>query len=162
MFAKATRKVEIFRDLSPEQIKEFYTWLQRRDVPADTVVFEEGETPDGLYLLCEGTVSVLKGPARSKTQVTDISAPSCFGEMSLLSASARSATVKAKTNIKTGFLPLLTFRRKLSENNLTALRMGVTFGEILCARLEATTGGFVESTALLAHRTAQLARHARR
>ena len=30
----ATKKVEIFRDLSPAQIKEFYTWLQRRDVPA--------------------------------------------------------------------------------------------------------------------------------
>ena len=157
MFAKATKKVEIFRDLSPAQIKEFYTWLQRRDVPADTVVFQEGESPDGLYLLCEGTVSVLKG----RTPVADISAPSCFGEMSLLSASVRSATVKSKTAIKTGFLPLLTFRQKLTENNLIALRMGVTFGEILCGRLEDTTGSFVERAALLAHRTAQLARTAR-
>jgi len=72
----------------------------------------------------------------------------------LLSCSARTASVKAKTAIKTGILPFLTYRRKLESNNLTALRMAVKFGEILCSRLDATTDNFADKTALLARRKA--------
>lgn len=152
MDTKDLEKFEIFKGLTPAQVDELYVWLQRRDFPAGVHIFEEGQATNGLYLLTGGTVSVVKKSTYGKVKLTEIKAPSFFGEMGLLAGGLRTAGVRAVTAVVAGFLPGELFERKLAENNTTALRIGVNIGRILCLRLGDTSGLLATQTALVARK----------
>ncbi len=60
--------------------------------PADTMIFEEGDTTRDLYLLLRGRVVVIKAGQK----IAEISEPmSYFGEMSAILGEPRSAAIKA-------------------------------------------------------------------
>lgn len=152
MYEAAVKQVEIFKDLSAVQLKELYSWLERRDFAEGTMIFKEGQLPNGLYLLTEGSVAVLKGSDYGKMRMADIEAPSFFGEMGLLNGKQRSAGIKATSNVITGFLPADLFATKLRADNLTALRIGINLGRILCARLSDTSTKLAKKSAIMAKR----------
>lgn len=147
MFERAVQEVDIFKGLTQPQVQELYTWLQRREFPAGVEIFKEGQPADGLYLLTEGTVVVVKASARGKFKLTEIHAPSFFGEIGLLYDKARSAGVKAQTQVTAGFLPAPLFESKLAGNNLAALRVALNLGRILCQRLSETSNQLATKTA---------------
>jgi CRP-like cAMP-binding protein len=149
---KDLEKFEIFKGLTPQQIDELYVWLQRRDYQAGAHIFEEGQATNGLYLLTGGTVSVVKKATYGKVKLVEIKAPSFFGEMGLLAGGLRSAGVRAVTPVVAGFLPCELFQRKMEENNLTALRIAVNIGRLLCARLGDTTGLLANQTSMVARK----------
>jgi CRP-like cAMP-binding protein len=142
-------KIEIFAGLTPAQVDEMYTWMQLRDFHAGTEIIKAGNLPNGLYVLTGGKVAVLKTSEMGKVKLTDISAPSFFGEIGLLNGNARTACVRAETPVVVGYLPKQLFDTKLAENNLTALRISLNIGRILCTRL-CNTSDLLASTALLA------------
>ncbi len=152
MYEEAVKQVEIFKDLSALQLKELYSWLERRDFPEGTMIFKEGQLPNGLYLLTEGSVTVLKGSDYGKMKLSDIEAPSFFGEMGLLNGKQRSAGIRASSNVITGFLPADLFATKLRGDNLTALRIGINLGRILCSRLSDTSTKLAKKSAIMAKR----------
>jgi len=152
MFQDAVKQVEIFKDLTAAQLKELYSWLQRRDFPEGTLIFKEGQAPNGLYLLTEGSVAVLKGSDYGRMKLTEIQAPSFVGEMGLLSGKARTAGIRAQTQVVAGFLPSDLFAAKLKSDNLTALRIGINLGRILCTRLSDTSTKLVRKAAIMAKR----------
>jgi CRP-like cAMP-binding protein len=60
------------------------------------VVFREGDRGDWLYIVTEGEVEVLKDvPGRGETSLRRLGVGECFGEIALVSDTARSATVRA-------------------------------------------------------------------
>jgi len=120
--SKDLEKFEIFKGLSQAQVDELYVWLQRRDFHAGDHIFEEGQQTNGLYLLTGGTVSVVKKSTYGKVKLTEIKAPSFFGEMGLLAGGLRTAGVRAVTPVVAGFLPCEVFERKLADSNMTAAR----------------------------------------
>ena len=152
MYDEAVKQVEIFKELTAAQLQELYSWLERRDFPAGTTIFKEGQLTNGLYLLTEGTVTVLKGSDYGKMRLSEINAPSFFGEMGLLSSKQRSAGIRAVTPVITGFLPTDLFAAKLRGNNVTALRIGINLGRILCQRLSDTSTKLVKKSAIMAKR----------
>jgi CRP-like cAMP-binding protein len=149
MSKEQVSKIEIFRDLNQAQIDEIYSWLQRRDYPQGSDIIREGNQSHGLYMLTGGTVSIVKKSTLRKVKLTEIEAPSFFGEIGLLNNTARTAAVRAKTNVVIAYLPGLLFENKLAENNLAALRIGLSIGRLLAKRL-ADTSEMLAHTAILA------------
>jgi len=83
------RAVPIFRGLSKATLFE----VARRSVevayPAGTTVVRQGDPGDALCIVAEGTVAIL----RDDRVVTQLTAGSYFGEISLIDGEPRSATV---------------------------------------------------------------------
>lgn len=152
MYEQAVKQVEIFQGLTASQLKELYSWLERRDFGEGTTIFKEGQLPNGLYLLTEGSVTVLKGSDYGRMKLSEIHAPSFFGEMGLLNGKQRSAGIRATSNVITGFLPADLFATKLRADNLTALRIGINLGRILCQRLSDTSTRLAKKSAIMAKR----------
>ncbi|MFQ6608374.1 MAG: cyclic nucleotide-binding domain-containing protein [Fidelibacterota bacterium] len=102
----------VFSDLSEEQLNKFRKVAEIREFKAGSVIFDEGDIGDSLYLLLDGeveinqalTMQLSKGDydTREKAIIRLTSDyNSCFGEMSLLgSDDKRTAGVRAISDCK--------------------------------------------------------------
>jgi len=94
---------------------------------AGEIIFAEGDVSDGLYILESGEVEVIKG----ETIVASIDKKhSFFGEMSYLIKNARTATMRAKTDVKAILVDLSSddaeVSKKLAKTSLSLLRSMAT------------------------------------
>lgn len=81
---------------------------------AEEVIFEEGDEPDGMFFIEEGTVTVrCKMPDGTVAHMQDLGKGEYFGELALVKKQSRAATVIAKTNVKLAFLDIQAFERLL-------------------------------------------------
>jgi CRP-like cAMP-binding protein len=134
------REIPVFENLDRKQIDELSSWLQKKEFSAGDHLIEEGDDPDGMYVLARGKAEVVKSSAIGPLVLAQLESPSVCGEMGLLdSEELRSAGVRAKTGIIAGFLPAPLFAGKIAENNITALRISLNLGRIASSRLRATT-----------------------
>ncbi len=86
----------------------------RRQIPAESIVFEEGDPSDFMYIIASGRVVIFKKVVQSATRVLhNIGDGEYFGEMSLITGAKRSASAKtiSETEViqidKNGLLKLL-------------------------------------------------------
>lgn len=104
------RKIFLFRDLSEDEMKELLSRTQTRNFPAETVIIEEGETGDSMFIMLSGEVAITKrlvldlDKDTPKERMMDrlkaendvyFEEMTLFGEMSLLENEVRFATVTA-------------------------------------------------------------------
>jgi len=85
-------------------VENFLRHCQRQDYKAKSILLREGESSDRLYLILDGSVSVMvqdQADADHKMVVTYLNAGDFFGEMALFGVDAheevRSAMIMAKT-----------------------------------------------------------------
>lgn len=135
MLTKILPKIDIFRGLNEPQANELLSWFERRTYPEFQLIFKEGEAPDGLFILCKGSVAVVKSTSKGHVRLAELKAPSFFGEMALLLPANRSAGIRAQTEVLVGFMPKEKFQAKLDENNLTALRVSLNLARLVADRL---------------------------
>ena len=102
---------------------------------AGETVFLEGDSTEDLYILVSGEVDVLKG----KRRITSIAgAGSFFGEMSVFLGAKRTATVKAKDDVRAIRIPKEKITTFLSEFP----DVGVEITRVLAKRLDETSQMF--------------------
>ena len=58
--ATLLKEPEIFRDLSPDQIRKIISIARRVSFPAGAIIMKEGDIDDTMYIMMEGTVEVVK------------------------------------------------------------------------------------------------------
>jgi CRP-like cAMP-binding protein/RsiW-degrading membrane proteinase PrsW (M82 family) len=87
------RKASPFAHLTKDTMRRLAGQLQVRRVAKGETIIHEGETGDFFYLVREGRVEVLKGGRR----VQVLASGDIFGEVALLAAVRRTATVRALT-----------------------------------------------------------------
>jgi CRP-like cAMP-binding protein/thioredoxin reductase/Fe-S-cluster-containing hydrogenase component 2 len=80
------------------------------------ILFNEGDAPDGLYLLRRGSVTISRVIGGREVVLSYLSAGNYVGEMALLSQSPRMATVKAAVTTEALVLNADTFQRVLKRN----------------------------------------------
>lgn len=91
---EALRQVAFFRDFDAEALKSIAAITGEKSVPAQTLVFREGEAGDALYIIKSGTVAIRKR-SRHETEITlaTYGAGEVIGDMSLIDDQPRSASL---------------------------------------------------------------------
>jgi CRP-like cAMP-binding protein/thioredoxin reductase/Fe-S-cluster-containing dehydrogenase component len=94
------------------------TGVQARRYGAGETIFEEGQAPDGLYLIRRGSVTVSRKLAGREVVLSYLSAGNYVGEMALISESRRTATVRAAVATECLVLDANVFKEVLARNTM--------------------------------------------
>ena len=94
------QRVRLFADLSDEARDLLFKEVQRVQLAAGEYLIREGEQGDDLYVIEEGVLSVsVATDENGSRRVSELVRGECVGEMGLFQHAARSATVRAKTEV---------------------------------------------------------------
>ena len=110
----------------------FYNAQSFKDVPAGTIIFEEGTSGAEMFGILEGEVE-LRLP---NGMVRRLGPDDSFGEMAIVDGSPRSATAVAVTDTKLAVLVRQRFLFLVQETPMFALQVMSSIAE----RLRAATG----------------------
>jgi CRP-like cAMP-binding protein len=89
------KSIELFSQIPGEDLAQVALIATEETREANEEVMREGDSGDALYLVLEGQVRVHRGDK----EIARLGERECFGEMAILDASPRSATVTAVTEI---------------------------------------------------------------
>jgi small-conductance mechanosensitive channel len=96
---RALGTVDLFRGLSTDVRRDIAHQLVFTPFAAGEAVCREGEKDDGLFMIVEGDAIVRIGAGPEEREVARLTAGQFFGEMSLMTGEARTATVVAATDM---------------------------------------------------------------
>ena len=89
---------DLMRHLPAEQIEQILPCIHGRHLDKAEILFKAGDPGDALYIVARGKVEVLTGGLRgaeASGAIAQLGRGQAFGEMSLLSGGARTATIRA-------------------------------------------------------------------
>lgn len=93
---KVVGATAIFRDCSRQELEILKLYLHERHYLAGEIVFDECEEGEGVYIVLSGKfIATRKGMLKRK-KIGEILPGECFGEIALLEATPRLATVVAE------------------------------------------------------------------
>ncbi len=112
---RALAGVDLFRSLPAAQLEELAAELAFMPFAASESVTREGDTDEGLYILIEGEAAVRIGAGAEEREVARLVAGQFFGEMSLMTGEARTASVVATTDLVTYRIDKPAFQKIMRE-----------------------------------------------
>ena len=89
------QSISILRDFTAAQIGLLASHLKRVDMPADHIVFKQGDPGSDLFLVTRGHASVYLTTEAGRVRLVTFAPGSVFGELAILDHGPRSATVTA-------------------------------------------------------------------
>ncbi len=121
------KSLNIFKDTPENILADLAPLMQEKEYEQGTVIFNEGETGDCMYIIHQGSIRIHKG----KTTLAVLKETEVFGELSLLDTDTRSATATAETDCVLFKIDQEPFYELLDERPEVAKG----FIKILCQRL---------------------------
>jgi len=98
------------RGLASEEITTLEGLLHKRRFDRGALIVRKGDSPDTIYLLLSGEVSVTVDlPSGQRKRLATLSAGMTFGELAVVDRAKRSADVRADTPVECYALPMATF-----------------------------------------------------
>jgi CRP-like cAMP-binding protein len=113
-------QLPIFQELEPEALRLIAFSAETRILRMGDVLFTKGETSDGGFVVLSGSFAV---ESRSGLGAEVVQARSLIGEMALLTATERPATMVAREPSIVLVIRRAIFHRVLKEYPQSALRM---------------------------------------
>jgi len=133
--ASLLKKVPLFAEFGDEELGAVAALVQTRRFAKHAVLVYEGDPGDALYIVVKGNVAVTRLSNEGKESILSIlKEGDFFGEMGVLDASPRSATIKALGEVEVAILSRRDFLDMLARSAQMSLRLVLT----LSARLRAT------------------------
>ncbi len=108
--------------------------IATRAVKEGTLIFQEGDEADGLFVIKSGQVGIRLG----NRTLAELTANSIFGEMALIDDAPRSATAVAMTDVELVPISEKQFLFLVSQTPFFALKVM----RVLARRLRATSKSF--------------------
>jgi CRP-like cAMP-binding protein len=121
------KSLNIFKDTPENILADLAPLMQEKEYEQGTVIFNEGETGDCMYIIHQGSIRIHKG----KTTLAVLKKTEVFGELSLLDTDTRSATATAESDCVLFKIDQEPFYELLDERPEVAKG----FIKILCQRL---------------------------
>lgn len=90
------QRVPLFQSVSHKGLRAIVSAATEIDVPAGKTLVQQGDHGRELYVIIRGTAEVF----RSGRKLRELVPGEFFGEMALLSPTPRTATVKARTDMR--------------------------------------------------------------
>jgi CRP-like cAMP-binding protein len=116
-------KITLFSGLPAAELRALAERITLRTLPADSVVFREGDPGDSLYLILRGKVKISLHDANGRPFVVDLrNAGQYVGEM-MLDGSPRSATVTTVEASEFGVLSRTDFKDVLGKHPEVAMHL---------------------------------------
>lgn len=138
----ALKKMALCRALSGAELEAIAAISTTKAVAAGAELFREGDPGDGLYLVVEGEIEVIKRGPAGEHSLAKLGPGAVLGEMSLVTSDVRSATGRALAPTTVLHLPVREFRALQETGSTAALRITAAIAEVLARRL-ATMNGMV-------------------
>lgn len=88
------KSLSIFADTPENVLADLAPLMQDMELEEGTVIFQEGEYGDSMYIIYQGEIKIYK----ANTTLAILKDKEVFGELSLLDAESRSASAKAHTD----------------------------------------------------------------
>lgn len=105
-FINAFNKESFKKSLTPEDYEKLISELKEREFSKGDTIFEDGESPQGVYFINEGTVKLSKSGVYGKDQILRFCTEGdLIGYRSLLCGENFQAKAEAMTELKLTFLP---------------------------------------------------------
>lgn len=109
---EALKQVPLFRSFSDKSLTRVADIAKEVSHPSGKTVLEEDRSAVGFHLILTGEAEAMHGDVAIGTMRPG----DYFGEMSLIDGKPRSASVVAKTDLRTLAIPAWNFNRLLEEN----------------------------------------------
>jgi CRP-like cAMP-binding protein len=94
--ASLLREVELFADLTPDELARLVASARERDLQRGDVLFSEGDEPDQLFVVASGRIAIAnKSVDGRESMVALMERGDLFGEMALFDQLGRSAEARA-------------------------------------------------------------------
>ncbi|MEO8143466.1 MAG: cyclic nucleotide-binding domain-containing protein [Betaproteobacteria bacterium] len=135
--AAVLKPMTLCRALSDAELDVIAAIVETQDIPAGRELFREGDPGDGLFLVVAGEIDIVKRGPRGDRSLARMGPGGVLGEMSLITADARSATGRAVVDTRVLRLPVRRFRALLEEGSTAALKIAAAIAEVLARRLAA-------------------------
>ena len=159
MDAALLQKIFLFQDIKADELHRVLDCTSLREFPAGTVIIQEGEPGDSLFIMAAGEVEITK----QLTLVLDEDTPKervmirlkaengvYFGEMALLESETRSATVTALTDCSLLELHQKDFLELIEQHPAMGIKLLLRLAQILSRHLRKTNQDVVKLTTALA------------
>jgi CRP/FNR family transcriptional regulator, cyclic AMP receptor protein len=132
--------VELFADLSKEDLARMARLTVVRDYKDGDVIVRENEAGVAFYVIAKGKVEVVKGLGSPDEQVIDtLGEEQFFGEMALFDNQVRSASVRASGDVQCLVLTKWDFNAELTQNSHIAVAMLAVLARRIRNMTEAAT-----------------------
>ncbi|MGJ8693649.1 MAG: cyclic nucleotide-binding domain-containing protein [Thalassotalea sp.] len=117
----ALKSIEFLQVLTPDEYIHLANGLQPVLYAKGENIIVQNEQADWLYIMTQGQAEVWLGVGQQVKKVSNLSAPTFFGEMGLMTGAARNATIVATTDVycyrlhRQGFKEILQQRPDIAE-----------------------------------------------
>ena len=145
--AAALKAMDLCRTLSDAELDAIAAIVAARNIAAGKELFREGDPGDGLFLVIAGDIDVSKRTPGGEHSLARLGPGGVLGEMSLVTADARSATGRANVDTRVLHMPAAGFRALLAADSVAAHKIVTAIAELLARRLAAMNGLVLELTA---------------
>ena len=129
----------MFEKLEPSEMMEIIHIVEIEMYKEGDIIFEEGDTGNAWYVLYHGAVDVLKHGASGEKKITSLGPQSCFGEISILDGSPRSATIRAAEDSVVFRVSRDAFAELIDSDHLVAYKLLHHMAILLAERQRTTT-----------------------
>ncbi len=130
------RYVSLFKHLEMKELVAVLNMFDYLSCGPGEKVIEQGAMGSSMYIILEGTCQVL----RDNKQVARLEQGTHFGEMALLNARPRSATVMAVTDTRLLRLTRKDFTRLVMGQPTLGVKLLWSVARVLCSRLDGKPG----------------------
>jgi CRP-like cAMP-binding protein len=130
----------LFDSLKTNEIKNIAKHLSFIELSKDEILFKEGEKGNCVCFVVEGTLDVIKQSLTGESVIiTALHRGRSIGEMSIIDDFPRSATVKARTQVKLVILTREGFDLLLEENPQVGIKILKKISRLLSLNLRKTS-----------------------
>ncbi len=113
-------KVGLFQGFSPDQLRLIAFGSEREHLPQGTVLFVEGESADGGYVVASGQVDLMLQRGKRQVVLESATEGGLIGEVALMAANKRSTDAVARVESEVLHIARPLFLRMLREYPETA------------------------------------------
>jgi hypothetical protein len=142
---RSLRRVKILAGLSDEQLDRFARFVEVENIPQWSVVFQQGDYGDTMYLILDGELRVRINPGGKETILATLSIGDFFGDISLFDHGPRSADVVANKDSLLVKLSAKAFQQLAQEAPDLAAPFLLAVGKTLTARIRADNKRYGDS-----------------
>jgi CRP-like cAMP-binding protein len=132
------RGISLFKDMDGDELNKISQWVFLRDYKAGSMLFAEGTTGEGLYIVIKGGIDISKKAIGKTRQIATVGPGEVVGEMCLIDEGPRTATGKTNAASRLAIITKKNFEEMLNSDPRIAAKILTALLKTVNKRLRLT------------------------